>query len=119
LLLAVTANAILTGEINGQKTFSVYFGQTFEKTFVETEKSAASRVNFGGQQVYEISSVSDLDAVPNSFEISDLVNAFDSHFHDGVSNVRVYRIINLVYILRKLITRSNVRRSPSLITNLI
>ena len=119
----MTANAVLRGEINGQKTYSVYFGQTFEPSaaednFVEN-KPAASKVRFGNREVYNISSVSDLKHVPSAFETQDLVNSFNRFFHDGVSNVSVYKIINIVYIFRKLVVRRKVKRFPTVVSNLL
>ena len=111
----MTANAILKGEINGQKTFSVYFGQSFEPS----ANPVASKVSLGQRDVYQVSSISDLDSVPDSFETSDLVNAFDRYFHDGVSNVSVHKIVNLVFILRKLVSRKRLGGARGGVTNLL
>jgi hypothetical protein len=57
--------------------------------------------------------------VPKSFETQDLVNSFNQYFHDGVSNVSVYKVVNIVYVIRKLITRRNAKSSPFIVTDLI
>ena len=76
-------------------------------------------VPLGKRDVYSISSISDLSLVPDAFETSDLVNCFNAHFHDGVSNVSVHKIVNLVFIIRKIITRRKVTNYPSQVTNLL
>ena len=69
--------------------------------------------------MYNIASLSDLDSVPDAFEISDLVNSFNTHFHDGVSNVSVHKIVNLVFIIRKVVKKRIAKDYPNKLTNLL
>ena len=109
----------MKGELNGQKTYSVYFGQTFEEKSSQEETTSAPIASKVRQDVYNIASISDLDSVPDAFEIGDLVNSFNAHFHDGVSNVSIHKIVNLVFIIRKVITRRNAGDYPNKITDLL
>jgi len=93
----VTANAILKGKLQDKSTYSVYFGQTFDAAL-----ESSAKITFG-RGVYNVETVSDLRSVPDSFDRDALVNCMNRHFTD--SSVRVYRIINLVYIFRKLSSR--------------
>jgi len=103
--------------VNNEDTFSVYYGQTFEKTLGGASlgyKPAAARILFG-DKVFYLSNISDLKDIPREFEPEEIISHMNAFFHDGVSNVRVYSVINIVYIIRKLITRKNARRTHRLV----
>ena len=110
---AITANAILKGSFNNQPTYTVYFGQTFEKPIgPANSKPDAAKVLFG-DTVYEIQNISDLDQIPNSFEPQEIIEHMNNFFKGGVSNVKVHSIINIVYVIRKLVTRRIANKAPT------
>ena len=113
-ILAITCNAILKGNFEDSETYSVWYGQTYHQPIeptvaADTQKTIVSvhpvsNVLFG-QKIYEVQNVSELNQIPNSFDTSEIIDHMFSFFEGGVSNIRIYQVINIVYIFRKLVTR--------------
>jgi len=57
-----------------------------------------------GDQTILLGTLSDLNKIPNSFDQEDVIDYYSSYFHS--SGITVFGIVNIVYIIRKLISRS-------------
>lgn len=106
---AITANAILKGSIEGSNTYSIYFGQTYGEDLSEQQGKPASKVTFG-DKVFLINSVSDLSNVPTSFSQEDIIDYYSKFFES--SSIKVFAIVNIVYIIRRLVSKQAVKNLP-------
>jgi hypothetical protein len=71
-----------------------------------------------GDTVYEIFTISDLEQIPDSFEPNEIIQHMNNFFKGGISNVRVFAIVNLVFIIRKLVSRRIANKTPSKIESI-
>lgn len=89
--VSITFNYILYGEtVDGEPTFSVFFGQNVEHSSYD-------------QNTYVLRDLGDVNNIPTIFDI-DNVKQILQRSHDANSNVRVYKIVNVIYIFRRYLT---------------
>ena len=91
--VSMTANFVLKGNINGNNTYSLFYGQTFSKS------------NDGGQPHSMQYVVKDLAhanrVIPFDKSLGELMEHFDS-IRTKVSGTTVVRVVSRVFILRAL-----------------
>lgn len=90
----------MKGNIEGVNTYSIYFGQSYGKDLTAQPGNPASNVSFG-EKVFLIDSVTDLAGIPTSFTQEDIIDFYSQFFES--SAVKVFGIVNVVYIFRRLI----------------
>ncbi len=105
--MSVTCNAILRKLENGRFTYSYWYGQFFGLDEESTRKDNLLTT------IYTVSSLEDLEALPERLSYEDVWSQFATTFEEG-SSVSVYKITHYIVIFRRFVENVGVptRRVP-------
>ncbi len=94
--MTITCNAILQHRVDNRETFSLYYGQTFQK-----ERESIGSENLL-DRIYTVSSLEDLDQLPERLSYEDVWSQFVPTFEEG-SSTTVFELTHYVVIFRRFI----------------
>ena len=93
--VSVTFNAILTNQDG--TSFSIFYGQDYKPT---SDHGVSSKLK-GVENAVLVQTLGDLKNVPTSFDLQEVINS--SRMACLSSNVRVHKIINIVYLIYRFV----------------
>jgi hypothetical protein len=101
--VSATANVVLRGGADSDRTYSIFYGQDFSKSSDEADEPS-SRTSAAGDRDYsitdavEVASLSDVYRLQTQFQPNSFDQAFFNYFDD--SEVQIHQIVNIVYIMK-------------------
>lgn len=87
--LFITFNFVLHN--SAANNFYLFYGQDFSRP----DRHVHSRTQYGER--YLISCLNDLETIPTSFDIDELINIFGQQFEQ--SGINIYDIVNVIFVI--------------------